>query len=261
MSFNNVILQDLLSCVQFLSRLPVANALANHDEPDFARSSRMFPLAGLLITLPATGVMVLLSLFGLPAMVIAAMVIATQLMVTGALHEDGLADCADGFGGGQTVEDKLAIMKDSRIGAFGVAALIMAFVLRFALLVSLINISLSAAILAYLAAQMLSRTVQVYFWHSLPAARSDGLASTFGQPNEQSIQVALAVGIISALTLSFLAFKGGSIFIGLIITLIAFLVFRAVCQKQIKGQTGDTLGAMQVIAEIAFLIGLLTFIS
>lgn len=257
----NLLFKDFTVCVQFLSRFPIPELLASHDKPDFKRSSRMFPVAGLLIAMPAISAMVLLGLLNVPPMVVAAVTITLQLAVTGALHEDGLADCADGFGGGRTREDKLTIMKDSRVGAFGVAASIMALVLRFALLTALIEVSLLSGILAYLASQMLSRAVQVYFWQCLPPARQDGLAATFGQPDEQAMTWALATGIISALTLTFFAFPALSVFIGMIIVLIALIAFRTLCINQINGQTGDTIGAIQIITEIAFLIGLTTFSS
>ncbi|MEP2943220.1 MAG: adenosylcobinamide-GDP ribazoletransferase [Hyphomicrobiales bacterium] len=256
---NNLLFKDLTVCVQFLSRFPIPEILANHDKPDFKRSSRMFPVAGFLIAIPAISAMVLLGLLNVPPMAVAAVTIAIQLAVTGALHEDGLADCADGFGGGRTREDKLTIMKDSRVGAFGVAASIMALILRFALLTALIEVSLLAGILAYLASQMLSRAVQVYFWQSLPLARQDGLAASFGQPDERAMTWALATGIISALTLTFFAFPALSVFIGMVIVIIALIAFRTLCIKQINGQTGDTIGAIQIITEIAFLIGLTTF--
>lgn len=257
----NPIFKDLLSSVQFLSRLPIPVALADESEPDFTRSSRLFPIAGLIITIPALVAMIVLGIFGVPAMVIAAIVIAIQVIVTGALHEDGLADCADGFGGGQTPEEKLEIMKDSRIGAFGVAALIMALLLRFALLSALISTSLMAGLLAYGAAQIVSRAVQVYFWQNLPSAKPEGLSSAYGEPDEGSVRWALGTGVIAALALTLFTFNVTSIFIAFILVLIAFLAFHMLCQKQINGQTGDTLGAIQILAEIAFLIGLTTFIA
>ena len=256
---NQPLIKDLMACVQFLSRLPIPEFLANHDKPDLAKSSRMFPIAGLVISAPAIIVMMLLGLLDVPSQVIAAVVISIQLVVTGALHEDGLADCADGFGGGRNLEDKLAIMKDSHVGAFGVSASIMALVLRFVLLSSFLDISILAAILALLSAQLLSRAVQVAFWQSLPPARPDGLAGTLGQPDGAAIQWALAIGIIGAITLTFFAFPAISVFLSMAMTILAVIAFHLLCKKQINGQTGDTIGAIQIITEIAFLIGLTTF--
>lgn len=258
---NNSTFKDLIACVQFLSRLPIPDLIAIHDKPDFARCSRMFPITGFLIALPAVGIMIFLSILDVPPMVSAAITIIVQLAVTGALHEDGLADCVDGFGGGRTREDKLTIMKDSRVGAFGVAASVLVLILRFALLSAFLETSLLAAITAYLAAQMLSRAVQVYFWQSLPPARPDGLAGSLGAPNSHATKSALATGIIGALTLTLFGFQAASVFLGLVMTISGLIAFRTLCKKQINGHTGDTIGAIQIISEIAFLIGLTTFSS
>ncbi|MEP3232748.1 MAG: adenosylcobinamide-GDP ribazoletransferase [Hyphomicrobiales bacterium] len=249
----------ILSSVQFLSRIPIPDSLANHKKPDFENGSWSFPLAGIVICLPAVVIMVVAYALGLNAEIIAVLTIATQALVTGALHEDGLADIADGFGGGSTRDRKLEIMKDSSVGAFGAVALVISFLMRFALLSSLLDLSFFLAIAGFIAAQTVSRSVQVWFWQSLPAAREDGLSSTFGTPSPQSARTALLIGGGSVL-LPLIA--GVSIFsitisIGLIILLL--VGFRKLCIQQIGGQSGDTIGAIQVLAEIAFLIGLLTF--
>lgn len=252
-------LRDIFVCVQFLSRLNLPAQIANHDKPDFTLSARAFPLAGLLLSLPSVCAIALLSFANVSIFVIAAVAVGVQLMVTGALHEDGLADCADGFGGGRTIEDKLAIMKDSRIGAFGVTALAMALIFRVCLVAALLEYALLAAVLAFSAAQMLSRALQVTFWRSLPNARGDGLAHTFGTPSSIATRIALAIGGTGALILTSLAFQASSIAIALLLAAGSAVIFRALCKKQIGGHTGDTIGAVQIITEIAFLLGLTTF--
>lgn len=250
---------NILSAVQFLSRLPIPDSLANHDKPDFENGSWSFPLAGIVISLPAIAVIVVAYIIGLNAEVIAVLAIATQALVTGALHEDGLADVADGFGGGVTRERKLEIMKDSSVGAFGAVALVITFLMRFALLLSLLDISFFVGLTGFIAAQTVSRSVQVWFWQSLPAAREDGLSSTFGTPSKQSARTAILIGG-GSLLLPLIA--GVSIFstaLSIVLIILLLIGFRKLCFAQIGGQSGDAIGAIQVLAEIAFLIGLLTF--
>ena len=251
----------VLSSVQFLSRLPIPSSLANHDKPDFENGSWSFPLAGIVICLPALAIMIAAYLLGLNAEIIAVLTIATQSLVTGALHEDGLADIADGFGGGATRERKLEIMKDSSVGAFGAVALILSYLMRFVLLSSLLDMTFFMAITGFIAAQAVSRAVQVWFWQSLPAAREDGLSSAFGTPSQQSAQTALLIGGSSLLLPLIADVSIFSLAISIALIILLLVGFRKLCIDQIGGQTGDTIGAVQVLAEIAFLIGLLTFTS
>ena len=253
--------QCVLSSVQFLSRLPIPDSLANHDKPDFENNSWSFPLAGIVICLPALAIMITAFLLGLNAEIIAVLTIATQALATGALHEDGLADIADGFGGGATRERKLEIMKDSNVGAFGAVALVLSFLMRFVLLTSLLDFSIFIAIAGFIAAQTVTRAVQVWFWQSLPAAREDGLSSAFGTPSQQSAQTALLIGGSSFLLPLIAGTSIYSLAISIALIILLLVGFRKLCIDQIGGQTGDAIGAVQVLAEIAFLIGLLTFTS
>ena len=123
-------MRDTARAVAFLSRIPVPTSFFTGYDGKLARVSRAFPFAGLLIALPAAFVFgVLLALHTDPLMA-ALLALAVQTVMTGALHEDGLSDTADGFGGGKDRERALAIMKDSRIGTYGACALILSFGLR-----------------------------------------------------------------------------------------------------------------------------------
>jgi adenosylcobinamide-GDP ribazoletransferase len=132
---------ELLRCLRFYSRLPVpvlASEIDPYGPPDFATMPRAVPLAGAVIG--AVGAIVLATghALGLGAWLCAALAVASLTLATGAFHEDGLADTADGFGGGSTPERRLEIMKDSRIGSYGAAALILAYLLRVGCLAELI---------------------------------------------------------------------------------------------------------------------------
>jgi adenosylcobinamide-GDP ribazoletransferase len=175
------------------------------------------------------------------------------VLVTGALHEDGLADVADGFGGGHTREEKLAIMRDSRIGTYGASALALAFLARAALLEEIYYRDPLAILLILAGAAMFSRALLVdLLWATRPA-RSDGLSVSAGRPQKFDALVALlSGGFLSLLCFGFavspaaaaLALVAGGLTLGLI---------RALAMRMIGGQTGDVCGAAQILCEIAML--------
>ncbi|WP_048645639.1 adenosylcobinamide-GDP ribazoletransferase [Nitratireductor soli] len=236
-------LRDIAACIGFYTRLPL---------PAFAMPARGFaqaqwaaPIAGLLVG--AAGGLVLLAALtlGLPPTIAAALTLAATLLATGALHEDGLADLADGFGGGMTRERKLAIMKDSRIGAYGVAALVLSLLLRWSALAALGW----AAFPALAAAHAASRALMPALMHLVPPARADGVSAGAGRPNGLTVAVALLIGGFALLfaDLSLLLIAAP------LLALALFLVKR-LTERQIGGQTGDVLGALQQVAETLTLV-------
>ena len=124
---------DTRSSVLFLSRLPMSHS--THAVPQFDRSATTFALAGLIIGLPSAAIVVLGSFLQMPVWVVVIIAVAAMVLVTGALHEDGLADTADGFWGGFDVQRRLEIMRDSHIGTYGVLTLILCLALRLTLYV------------------------------------------------------------------------------------------------------------------------------
>jgi adenosylcobinamide-GDP ribazoletransferase len=254
------LIAETAAMVRFYSRLPVP-VLGAFDTPDrpppFAIACRMLPIASLVLALPAALVAIILGFTALPEFFTAAIVTAVLIATTGALHEDGLADTVDGFGGGGTIARKLEIMKDSRIGSYGAAALVLALLARVTLLAALIVVSPWFAAAGLIAAAIVSRTLSLATFALLPAARPDGVASTVGAPKTPSLAIAGALTIGLALVL--VAPPAG-----LLRFLIAFgvaiglsLALGRLARAQIGGQTGDVIGAAQVLAEIGFLAGLL----
>jgi cobalamin 5'-phosphate synthase/cobalamin synthase len=170
---------DLARAVAFLSRLPVPSRFFDGDDGRLSRTVRAFPLAGIVLSLPAALLLSLLAWIEAPPLLAAGLAVALQAGVTGALHEDGLADTADGLGAGADRQRALDIMKDSRIGVFGVVALLMALLLRVAALAALIPVLSPAGLfLVVLAAAAASRAAMVWHWKSLPPARPDGVAAS-----------------------------------------------------------------------------------
>ena len=176
-----------------------------------------------------------------------ALVLATTILLTGAMHEDGLADSADALGG-NTPEERLQIMRDSRIGSFGACAIGISLLLRWSALEEIAEPRL--VIPALIVAHVVSRACLPAFMHMVPPARADGLSATAGQPPGASVAAALALGIICLVLC--LGAKGAMI--ALATLAVAGFVIARLATRQIGGQTGDVLGALQQVAEAALLV-------
>lgn len=253
------LVHDLAACLRFYSRLPVPRLPGEGDPhrlPDFRTLPRMLPVAGLVLALPAG--LVLLAAWGLDLgpFLAATLAVATGALVTGALHEDGLADVADGFGGGSSAERRIEIMRDSRIGAYGGVALILALALRIGALATLLDRIEALAALALLLAAALSRSAALAPMVLLAPARPGGAGASVGRPTRRTIAIVsgssvafLVVGWICGLPLL------GSVLMPAF-GLTASLGLTALARAKIGGQTGDVIGACQQAAEIAALLGL-----
>jgi adenosylcobinamide-GDP ribazoletransferase len=237
-----IAVQDLRVAVSLLTRLPVAPTMPLADG-DIARASWAFPLAGLLIGLIAAAIYWLADRLHVPPQAASVLAIATTIVLTGAVHEDGLADTADGFGGGKTRERKLEIMRDSRIGTFGACALGLSLLLRWSALASLDDTH--SVTIALAVSQSTARAALPAFMRFVPLARKDGLSSGAGQPPPASVAIALALGLLALV----LGFGPSATLAGaLVLAAIGFLLARLTID-QIGGQTGDVLGAFEQTVE------------
>jgi adenosylcobinamide-GDP ribazoletransferase len=240
-------LDELKASLVFCTRLPLFRQ-AVIGSGTLAKAAWAFPLAGLLVGLIAAAVYALAHRIGIAAWPAAALSTGAALLVTGCLHEDGLADTADGFGGGAAREQKLDIMRDSRIGTYGVCVLIVALLLRVGTLASFF--SSVAAVWALLASNAGARATMMTFMFLVPPARRDGLSSDAGRPPLESVIAAAALGfIIIALCLGLL-----HAIAALVLLIVAVVLMAWLSRKQIGGQTGDVLGAVEQIAEIVILL-------
>jgi adenosylcobinamide-GDP ribazoletransferase len=236
---------DPLIAASLLTRapVPVDHALAGARA---GAASWAHPLAGAvigaLIGAAHAGGLAL----GLAPLTAAVAAIALGLILTGALHEDGLADCADGFGGGYTPARRLEIMKDSRLGTFGGAALTLALVAKASLLS---GFSGPGAIAALAIAGAVSRAFTAAGLAWVPPARAGGLSARAGAPGLLTVVAAIALALVLATTL------GGapSALRALAAAGLAALIVHRIALRLIGGQTGDVLGAAQVLGEIAAL--------
>lgn len=244
--------RDILLALVLLTRLPLPH-LPPHAFHRQARAVWAFPLAGLAVALPAAGLAALAAALGLPASVAAGLALAVMALLSGAMHEDGLADTADGLWGGFDPARRLEIMKDSRIGAYGVLALIFGIGLRWSALAALLPLA-GAWVLLPLA--MMSRAAMPVLMAALPNARAGGLSRTVGRP----AVLGCGLGAVLAIVLS-LPLIGASALAVAIAMAAAAAGLGAAAKAKIGGQTGDILGAGQQLAEIAGLLTLLAVMS
>jgi adenosylcobinamide-GDP ribazoletransferase len=243
------LLRDCKVALAFLTRLPV-RAEPPWPAADLAASAPMFPVVGALIGLAGAIAYALAVWLGLPPWPAAVVALATTIWLSGALHEDGLADVADGFGGGGTREAKLAIMRDSRIGSYGALALVLALLARAGAIAALAEPAAVAA--ALVAAGAVSRGALPVVMAALPQARADGLAARAGRPHPLRAAAALLIAALIALVL-----LGGTAPAALAAGALVALVVALLAKRQIGGQTGDVLGAVQQLTEIGMLFGTL----
>lgn len=224
--------------------------------PDFGRMAEIAPLACLLIAAPSALTLAAGAALGLPALVSATLCLALNALVTGAFHEDGLADVADGFGGGATRERKLEIMKDSRVGTFGASAVVVSFLTRGAALAGVLELyGWRGAVAAWLIAAATARVFGVAPLALLAPARNDGLAYSVMTPAPG----AAARGALLALALAgAIGAAGGlpetALIAGLAGAGLAAALMTRAAKRQIQGATGDVAGAVEQFAEMAILI-------
>lgn len=248
---------DLLRLLRFYSRLPIPVLPGEgnpHAPPRFGRAAGLVPVAALLITIPAVLALLAGWLLWLPTTLVALIGLAVQALVTGALHEDGLADTADGLFGGRDREHRLAIMRDSRIGSYGALALVMVVLARIEALSALLDRQgIEAAALAFVTAATVSRAAALIPHAALPPARSEGRAEGVGQPGTSALIVALGLSLILAFLL-LRGFDGGRVVAALGAALGAAALMSALARAKLGGHTGDILGATQQLAETAMLV-------
>ena len=237
---------DILEALALLSRLPLPAGAAAQRRG--AAAGWAWPLAGALLgALGALGAQIALWL-GLGAGPAAAFALAVLVMAGGALHEDGLADCADGFWGAHDRARRLEIMRDSRVGSYGVLALVLSVLLRWSLLAGLIGAGHLWGVL--IASAALSRVPMVALMHLLPAARPGGLSHGTGRPSGEVAILAAVVGLLVALIFQGLAALWAALPGAALAAALA-----ALARARIGGQSGDVLGAAQQLAEIGLLAG------
>ncbi len=248
------VLSDFWRAMALLSRVPLP-PVGDFRAALIARSVWCWPLVGLVLAglalLPA---MLVDFLTGNP-LVYAIFAIAAMVLLSGAMHEDGIADCADGFGGGMDRDRKLEIMRDSTVGTYAVVMLILTLGLRLVLITAAADIG-QAGIL-FLIMAVISRAAMPVVMRILPPARDNGLGKGAGRPGWLPVLIGFAIASAIVLVLGGI----GAMFAVIVGVMIAILIVAMVARSQIGGQTGDVLGATQICAELFAGIGFIAVMA
>ncbi|MSU88371.1 adenosylcobinamide-GDP ribazoletransferase [Rhodobacteraceae bacterium 2CG4] len=233
-----------LNALRFLTRLPVpAGGIGDWS---LARAARWFPLAGLVVGVLAGAAWWLASAIGLPPLAAAGLALTVQALLTGGLHEDGLADLADGLGSGAGRARALEIMRDSRIGAHGALALGLSLLLRTAALAALAP---AAGLAALAIANILSRAAISLSLGTLPYARPAGLAQDGRDHDPRALALTVGLACVAALLLGGLT--------GVLAIAAAAIGWAAISWRLVRslgGHTGDGLGATEQVVQAAVLL-------
>lgn len=244
---NRLLLIDLTNAFMLLTRLPVARFGRVDEPPDLSRCVWAFPVVGLVVNGIGGLAYWLAHRCGMSSSLAASWTLVATMATTGALHEDGLADTADGFGGGATPARKMEIMRDSRIGSYGVLALLLSVVIRVTALAALGQPAV--VLITLIAAGFLGRCGILLLLKVFEPARADGLGAAVGRPSARSVAVGLSLTVVGSFVFLPLVPAVAVLVLGLGTT----LIFGVVSKRQIGGYTGDVLGASEVITECVVL--------
>jgi adenosylcobinamide-GDP ribazoletransferase len=244
---------DLVTAARFLTRLPLRGFVV--EDRSLAEAMAVFPLVGLFIGVAGALGLLVSSSLGLGPLAAAILAVGCQVALTGGLHEDGLADTADGFWGGDNPQRRLTIMRDSQIGSYGVMALLIVTLLRCALLAELADDSLAGAAVSLLAAAAVSRHAMVALSASGEPARRDGLAFSAGKPGSEARRLSLLIAVAAAAIGLWWAHGFWGPILSLLLAQVAVSGIAALARRRIGGYTGDVCGAVQQVSEIAVLAG------
>lgn len=251
----NVIREEaarVVTAAQLLTRFPLPDVV-QYSKARSRAAARYYPLVGVMIGLLAALVhLAAIELF--PVSLAALVIVVVTLMMTGALHEDGFADCCDGLGGGRTRERALEIMRDSRLGTYGAAGLGLMLLGQL-----LVVMETPSALVPWLliAAHATSRAAMVLVICVSDYARAEGSAAQVsGGPGTHGLIIALVIAAMSMIPLALGAPVGAAV-LALAALVAGALVMHRYARRKLGGYTGDTLGAVQQVSQLAFGLGLL----
>lgn len=261
--------RNFLLALGFFTRIPVPSFI-DFQETDLNHSVKYFPLVGWLVGLIGVAIFYLaMQVFTQSIALLISM--AATILATGAFHEDGLADSADGLGGGWSREQVLAIMQDSRLGTYGAIALFMALMAKYQLLTAMHADTVMAALIC---AHALSRLSAVWLMAALPYAKADANSSSKAKPlatqvSRSDLWVANVFGLLPLLLLLALIQNGlGNWRATLSFALLLLAAvgamwwwWRLLLKRKLGGYTGDTLGAIQQLSEIMFYLASLAWLQ
>ena len=241
--------------LRLFSRLPTGPMA--HERPALDRIAPVLPLASVLITLGPAVVLVGGSLAGLPSYFAATLAVAAAVAVSGGMGEDSLADAADGLFGGSSPERRLEIMKDSRHGTYGVAAIVLLLMLRVSAIGTVAAVDAMAAGMLWLAAGVAGRSASLWLAVALLPARAEGLSAQAGQLGWGRFAMGAALAGLLVVSLGWMVSGPLPIASALALSVAIVAGWTALCRRLVGGQTGDLIGALGALVEVGVLTGLL----
>lgn len=244
-------LQELVAAIRFLSIIPVPGKFFDTEDADIIIGAAYFPFVGLLLALLLLALLLATSPF-LPPLVLSAVIVVAQVALTGGLHMDGLMDSSDGLFGGSSPERRLEIMRDSRVGSFGVLAGGCVLLLKFAVFATLRVHLLGQAVLMVLPAARWAMLLTVSLF---PSARARGLGAAFRQT--LSVPRLVVAGITSLIVALVVGHLAGLFF--LFVGSLAAVATGAWATRRLGGLTGDSYGAIEEVAEVVMLLLIVAF--
>jgi adenosylcobinamide-GDP ribazoletransferase len=247
---------DIAESLRFFTRLRLGEPDPGASL-DIDRIAWAAPVAGVAVGVIGALVLPLTAILGLPLVLRAGLTTAALVAVTGALHEDGLADVADGFGGGATRARKLEIMRDSRIGAYGAIAIALALTLRVSALTATLDGGFWRAALSLVLVAALSRAAALTPLALLPPARADGAGAAAGRLDSNALAGAWGSALVIGVALGLVGLGLAHVLTATLLSGVGALLVVALARRAIGGQTGDVAGAAQQCGEIAAWCGLL----
>jgi adenosylcobinamide-GDP ribazoletransferase len=248
--------RDIAESLRFFTRLRIGGPGLSAPL-DIDRIAWAAPVAGVAVGLIGALALALTTLLGLPPLLRAGLATAALVAATGALHEDGLADVADGFGGGATRARKLEIMRDSRVGAYGAIAIALALILRVGALTAALDGGFWRASLSLMLVAALSRAAALTPLALLPPARAEGSGAAAGRLDSNALVAAWGSALVISIALGLIALGVAHALLAALTSGAGAWLMVASARRAIGGQTGDVAGAAQQCGEIAAWCGLL----
>ncbi len=248
---------DIVMALRFFSRLPTGDR--PHELPNLSRIALALPFSSVLIGFIPVLVMMGGVWLSLPPFFAATLGVIAGVIITGAMSEDALADSMDGLFGGQNVERRLEIMKDSRHGTYGVCAIVLLLAARITALGSVAAIHPLVAGGIWMAAMVLSRSFSLWLTVELSPARADGASAAAGRVGKRVFGIGMGLAVL----IGFLFGAPAASFLAIILAVLAAglvaIGWTIVCRRLVGGQTGDLIGALQALIEVAVIAVLVAF--
>jgi adenosylcobinamide-GDP ribazoletransferase len=256
-AFGRALVGEVIGGLRFYSRVPIG--FVPYVPPELTRLAPVLPVVSFLLGFVPAALLVVLTLCGLPSIYAAGIAVAFSLILTGAMAEDALADAFDGLFGGPSPEVRLDIMRDSRHGTYGVSALVLLLLLRVFAVGGIAAVHPFAGAAAWLASGIVARSGSLWLPLALPAARASGVSAAAGRVAPAAFWVGAAIALVLCVVLA-IPFAGtAGIVVALVLAALTIVLWTMICRNLIGGQTGDCVGALQALIEIAMLSALFAF--